>query len=74
MTAKRFFRPGIARASRPRRVSAVFWVLFVAAAGGASYRYLRGPALALSRFEFEGARRTSSWRRWRRSSEKISCC
>jgi cell division septal protein FtsQ len=58
MTAKRFFRPGIARASRPRRVSAVFWVLFVAAAGGASYRYLRGPALALSRFEFEGARRT----------------
>lgn len=58
MTAKRFLRPGVKRASRPRRVSAIFWVLFLAAAGGASYRYLRGPALALSRFEFEGTRRT----------------
>lgn len=57
MTAKPFLRPGIARASRPRRISAIFWLLFVAAAGGVSYRYLRGPALALSRFEIEGSRR-----------------
>ena len=57
MTAKRFLRPGVARASRPRRASAVFWILFLAAAGGASYRYLRGPALSLARFEFEGSRR-----------------
>src|SRR5258708_34677244 len=57
MTAKPFLRPGIARASRPRRISAIFWLLFVAVAGGASYRYLRGPALALSRFEIEGSRR-----------------
>ncbi|MGH9441179.1 MAG: cell division protein FtsQ/DivIB [Thermoanaerobaculia bacterium] len=57
MTAKRFLRPGVARASRPRRISAAFWVLFVAFAGGISLRYLRGPALALSRFEFEGTRR-----------------
>ena len=57
MTEKPFFRPGVARASRPRRVSAVFWLLFVAASGAASYRYLSGPSLALSRFEIEGSRR-----------------
>jgi cell division septal protein FtsQ len=57
VTVKPFLRPGVARASRPRRISAIFWLLFVAAAGGVSYRYLRGPALALSRFEIEGLHR-----------------
>jgi cell division septal protein FtsQ len=57
MTDKPFFRPGVARASRPRRVSAVFWLLFLGALGAVSYRYLDGPALALSRFEIEGPRR-----------------
>jgi cell division septal protein FtsQ len=57
MTAKPFLRPGVARVTRPRRLSAIFWVLFAAAAGGVSYRYLRGPELSLSRFEIEGTRR-----------------
>ena len=57
MTAKPFLRPGLARASRPRRLSAIFWILFALIAGGVSFRYLRGPELALSRFEIEGTRR-----------------
>jgi cell division septal protein FtsQ len=52
-----FLRPGIARASRPRRLSLVLWLGFAAAAGLGTFRYLSGPALAISRFEIEGTRR-----------------
>jgi cell division septal protein FtsQ len=57
MSEKTFLRPGVARAPRPRRISALLWVVFLAAAGAAAVRYLGGPALSISRFEIGGCRR-----------------
>lgn len=56
MPAREFLRPGLSRASRPRRLGAIFWFLFLAAAAAGGWRYLSSPALAISRFDIEGAR------------------
>lgn len=57
MADRTFLRPGVARASRPGRLSALLWGLFLAAAAAATGRYLFGPTLVLSRFEIEGSHR-----------------
>jgi len=57
-----FLRPGVARASRPRRLSAILWLAFAAAVGVGTFRYLSGPALAISRFEIEGTHRCRTQR------------
>ena len=57
MRDRSFLRPGVPRASRPSRAPLLLWLVFFSAAGGATWRYLHGPQLLLSRFEIEGTRR-----------------
>lgn len=58
MRDRSFLRPGVPRASRPSRIPLLLWLVFFSAAGAATWRYLHGPKLSLSRFEIEGTRRT----------------
>jgi cell division septal protein FtsQ len=55
-----FFRPGISRPRRASRLGPLLWGLFLAGVALSAITYLRGPALALDRFEVEGCRRAKT--------------